>query len=243
MQFELNKFQDEGYSGPYNLFDNKDCEKILEKIKTILGNNVLLWGSHFIDQKPDKQHMWHLDVEFGSWNGLTVWIGLKNLNEKTPVSLITYSHLINSAPRELKEKYKVDILDDNAILDEAKKYNPNCELKKFYLKPGEFIIWSGRVWHKTSNMSNQIRNSMILQYCSTENYVKIPEDFNYPDTSWSEKKPPCILISGQDSFKKNKILLKQDVQQNNTIMNKFKTKFIYKVKNKLTSFYKKFVNK
>ena len=170
MQFELNKFQDKGYSGPYNLFDNKDCEKILnekyfssksltwyksiheksskiidfasqekilEKIKTVLGNNVLLWGSHFIDQKPHKQHMWHLDVEFGPWNGLTVWIGLKNLNEK----------------------------------------------------------------------------------------------------------PPCILISGQDSFKKNKILLKQDVQQNNTIMNKFKTKFIYKVKNKLTSFYKKFVNK
>ena len=68
----------------------------------------MLWGSLFVDQKPNGQHAWHLDVEHGSWDGVTVWIGLKNLSEKTSLSLITHSHLLKTAPLELKKKLNLD---------------------------------------------------------------------------------------------------------------------------------------
>ncbi len=216
---------------------------ILEKIKNILGKDILLWGSHFIHQKPKGYHAWHLDVEHGAWNGITIWIGLKNLSNKTPLSIITKSHLINTAPQELKKKHNIDVTDDKLVLSSAKKYDPDCELKEFYLKEGEFIIWSGRTWHKTSNMSEQARDSIILQYCTTDNSVKIPQNYEYPHTKWSEQKPPCFLVNGEDKFKKNNILTKMDLENNNNLINKFKTKFIYRTKYKLTSFYKEILNR
>jgi ectoine hydroxylase-related dioxygenase (phytanoyl-CoA dioxygenase family) len=216
---------------------------ILEKLRKVLGNNILLWGSIFIQQKPNNEHPWHLDVEYGSCKGLTLWIGLKNLSEKTSISLITHSHNIDTAPQELKKNDNIDIENDNAVLESAKKFNPNCELKTFYLSPGEFIIWSGRTWHKTSNTSKKARETILLQYCSTDNIVKIPANYEYPNTEWSDKKPPCILVSGVDKINKNIILDKSKILLSNNFINKIKINIIYKIRFKLSSFLRSIVTK
>ena len=87
--------------------------------------------------------------------------------------------MLNTTPIELKKKINLDCADDDAVLREAKKIDSRCELKTFYLKPGEFIIWSGRIWHETLNESNKVRQSIILQYCTPENKVKIPLNFEF----------------------------------------------------------------
>lgn len=275
MNFEKNKFLDLGFAGPYKIFDEKNCEKLLEekfvpknqflwtksihekstkvvsvaskeiildKIKEILGKDILLWGSCFIEQKPGHKHPWHIDLEYKSWDGVTIWIGLKNLNNNTPLSLITHTHKIDNFPQALEEK-NINIENDNDVLTEAKKNNENCELKTFYLKPGEFIIWSGKVWHKTLNHSNKKRESIILQYCSPNNIVKIPLNYNYREMRWSKEKPTCILMSGEDKQKFNKILEKSSFDLDETFLNFFSRKFInyfYKLRFKLSSVYRKF---
>lgn len=258
MHFDLEKFRQEGYLGPFNLCDKQAAEKILqerfippkkltwykspheksppilkiasnpaiiEKLNPILGDDVLLWGSHFICQPPEGAHGWHLDVEHGSWDGVTLWIGLKNLNEKTTVSLISYSHLLNIVPNELNKNKGISIYDDEAILNEAKKLDPRCELKTFTLNSGEFIMWSGRVWHTTLNKSDKTRFSMILQYCSPDSITKIPLNYEYPDTKWSKVQPPCILISGQDNFHRNNVIPRSTLELSNKLFHKFKIKF------------------
>ena len=205
---------------------------ILSKLKILLKENILLWGSLFVDQKPNGQHAWHLDVEHGSWDGVTVWIGLKNLSEKTSLSLITHSHLLKTAPLELKKKLNLDYTNDKEVLDEAKKLDPRCELKKFNLKNGEFVIWSGRIWHSTLNQSSRIRQSIILQYCTPNNKVKIPANFDYPNTAWSKTDPPCILISGKDEFNLNKVIFKNDLK----FIERFKILTIYNLKYKINYF-------
>ena len=35
---------------------------------------------------------------------------------------------------------------------------------------------------------------MILQYCTTNNQVKIPENYKYPDTKWSKKNQYVFLF-------------------------------------------------
>ena len=211
-------------------------KNILNKLKILLKDNILLWGSLFVDQKPNDQHAWHLDVEHGSWDGVTVWIGLKNLSEKTSLSLITHTHLLKTAPLELQKKLNLDCTNDQAVLKEAKKYDPRCELKKFYLKNGEFIIWSGRIWHSTVNQSSKVRQSIILQYCSPNNKVKIPATFDYPNTVWSKTEPPCILILGKDKFKLNKVLFKNDLK----FIKRFKILTIYNLRYKISHFLRKF---
>ena len=166
-----------------------------------------------------------------------------NLNENTPLSIITKSHLINTAPKELENTKLIDLNDDTSVLNEARKIDPECEIKEFRLKEGEFIIWSGRLWHKTSNTSKTARDSMILQYCTTNNQVKIPKNYEYPDTKWSKKKPICFLVSGKDKFNKNTILSKSDIKSDNNFANKFKTKFIYRTKYKLFNFCREILNR
>src|SRR5687768_6332874 len=40
---------------------------ILAKVVSILGQDVLLWGSQLIEQKPFKKHRIHIDIEHTNW--------------------------------------------------------------------------------------------------------------------------------------------------------------------------------
>lgn len=259
MDFEIEKFKQEGYLEPFKIIKNKDCKKILydsyiprkyytwaksihekssevkelatnsdllKKIKRIIGENILLWGSCFIRQEPGNQHSWHCDLEYENWDGITIWIGLKNLNEKTELSLITHTHKIDTFPQKLAEK-NIDLNNNNEVLNEAKKINPNCKLKTFILNEGEAIIWSGRVWHKTINLSQKPRESIILQYSSTNNTIKIPEEYNYKNMKWLKYSPPCLLISGKDNYNKNKVINLPDLKIDNFVISFLKKRYFF----------------
>lgn len=202
---------------------------IIKKIKEILGEDILLWSSCFINQKPNSTHGWHVDIEHIFWDGVTVWCGLKNLNNLTPLSIITHSHLINLIPQELKQK-NIDTNNDDEILKYAKMHNTKCELKKLYLNEGEFIIWKGKLWHNTHNFNKKNRYSIILQYTKPEYQVKIPKKYNYPTIEWSEHKPICLLVNGKDEFKKNKLLINNKNMEEENLIDFINTKLIYKVR-------------
>ncbi len=199
---------------------------ILNKLKKIIGKDILLWGSCFIKQEPGNQHSWHCDLEYENWNGITIWVGLKNLNEKTSLSLITHSHKIDTFPQKLAEE-NIDPKNDLEILDAAKKINPQCKLKTFTLNEGEAIIWSGRVWHKTINLSEKARESIILQYSSPNNAIKIPQEYNYKNMKWLQNSPPCILISGIDKYKKNEVLKLSDIKVKGRIGSYIEKKYFF----------------
>jgi ectoine hydroxylase-related dioxygenase (phytanoyl-CoA dioxygenase family) len=275
MNINVEKFNNEGFLGPFKIYDQHQIasllqeryiprqyytwikspheksepivkiaadKNIVDKLKHILKDNILLWGSLFVEQKPGHRNSWHLDVEHCNWNGATVWIGLKNLNNKTSLSLITYSHLLNSSPIELKQKNNLNCDNDQDVLKEAKKLDPRCELKTFYLNPGEFVLWSGKIWHSTLNESSNMRQSIILQYCTPDNLVKIPSNFEYPNTQWSETKPPCILISGKDNYKYNKVLTRDDIKPFSKYLQKFKISVLYNSRYKIAAIYRKLKN-
>ena len=278
MQFEINKFNEEGFAGPFKFLNEENCNKlldekylpkrnygwtksiheksskvvnfasseiILEKIKNVLGSDILLWSSCFIEQKPGGQHSWHIDLEYRLWKGVTIWIGLKNLNNNTPLSIISYSHNIDNFPQALKDK-NINIQNDEDVLLEAKKVDPRCELKTFHLKPGEFIIWSGKIWHKTNNLSKKNRESIILQYCSTDNVVKIPVNYDYKNMKWSDNKPACILVSGEDKKKLNNVIDKSKFKIKENFFFEafyfFKVKY-YRIRYILSSTYRKIFTK
>jgi len=74
-----------------------------------------------------------------------------------------------------------------------------------------------------------------LQYCTPNNKVKIPTNFNYPDTGWSKTEPPCILISGEDKYNLNKILYKKDIK----FVQRFKILTIYNLRYKMAGLFRK----
>ncbi len=204
-----------------NLAKNK---KIIEIIENLLGKNIILWSSCFIKQNPGQQHSWHIDLEYRNWNGVTVWLGLKNLNEQTNLSLVKSSQQLNTFPQKLNNE-GVNIDDDKEILKNAKNLNQNCEIETFNLDLGEMIVWEGKMWHKTINNSNKSREAIILQYSTTDEEIKIPINYNSLNLEWLEKRPPCIIVSGEDEYNKNLII---DISNLNPI-GKI-VKFFYKIK-------------
>ncbi len=169
--------------------------EILRVVKKFIGNDILLWGSHFIHQKPGGVHSWHADVEHMNWDGVTVWIGLKNLSLESSVSVMSYTHEFSSSPPPYSESTPSEE-SDKKVLEAAKKLDSRCELKTFCLEVGDFIVWSGKAWHATRNDSNLIRHSIILQYSKPNAKVRIPLTYSYPNTQWSAVHAPCLQISG-----------------------------------------------
>ncbi len=212
-------------------------KNLIDKVKVVLGQDIILWGSCLINQKAGNQHSWHCDLEFENWDGVTIWIGLKNLDEKTPLSLISYSHKIDTFPQKLVEK-KINPENDQQILDEARKFDSKCEMKTFKLKDGEAIMWSGRVWHKTINLSTKSRESIILQFATPKNQIKIPIKYDYKNMQWLDKNPPCLLVSGEDKFNINKVTKINDVKVKNKLFN-FLEKNIFLIRYFLRSVYNK----
>ncbi len=179
---------------------------IVTKLVPLLGNDLLLWGSQFINQKPRHKHRWHIDVEHMAWEGVTVWIALKNVISQESFSVITGSHLLPTTPQELHARHGLDLTNDVAVLNAAKMINANCEVECVKVENGQFIIFEGRLWHGTKNLSAYMRKAIILQYTTPVHKVKTPKSNDYPHTRWYANSPACLLVHGQDSYNYNQLI-------------------------------------
>ena len=176
---------------------------ILDKIESILGPNVVQWGSILITQKPLRLHDWHVDLDCLECDGITVWLALKNLNEMTAMKVINRSHRLPVHPAQLRSSYGLDTSDDDAVVRSAQKLDSACELNILDAKPGEFYIFYGRVWHSIQNRSQQPRSAITFQYSPTSAKVKKPTTaYEFP-VVWDSRPVPCCLVRGADEYGRN----------------------------------------
>ena len=106
--------------------------EILGVVKKFIGDDIMLWGSHFIHQKPGGVHSRHADVEHMNWDGVTVWVGLKNLSSRSSVSVVSHTHEFSSSPPFFSHNTSNEE-SNQQVLEAAKKLDSRCELKTFYL--------------------------------------------------------------------------------------------------------------
>lgn len=180
---------------------------IVEKVASILGENILQWSSHIIDSEPSETYRWHGDVEHIEWKGLTVWVALTNVSRESSMRLISRSHNLSdyTYPQELNNECGLDVTQDDLVLQAAQKIDPQCELISVDMKPGEFFIFDGRIWHSARNLSSKKRTSMIFQYSPPSETIKIPITHR-PPVLWKSSPPPCLLIRGKDEYGHNLIV-------------------------------------
>ena len=66
---------------------------ILDLVRLLLGEDILLWGATLTRKKAGVVHPWHTDVETsGEGRAVTVWIGLENTNPNSSLQIISHSH-------------------------------------------------------------------------------------------------------------------------------------------------------
>jgi hypothetical protein len=255
---ELKLYNEQGFLGPYNLFDAEEAKnifdrcfryprlllpwkkgrhgvvkelaktamnpRIVNRVSSILGDDVLLWGSILIRQPASGKHPMHVDVEHAEWEGVSIWIAMQNVISGSSFSVVSGSHLFDTSPQELQQSQGLNCSDDEAVLEAAKKLNPASRLVYLDVKDGQFIIFSGKLWHATKNTTKELRGSIVLQYTTPDNKVKIPKTYTMPKGTWSKKPPLCLLVKGKDDYKVNKYI---DYSQINGKSNLVKALFYY----------------
>jgi hypothetical protein len=172
---------------------------IVNRLSSILGQDIIAWGVSVRTRLPGQSHRWHVDVEHIRWHGASVFIGLKNVSKESCLKVISGSHRVEFAPQGL------GILDDEAVLAATQRFEPSCELVSVDMKEGEFLIFHGKLWHGSNNKTERVRTAVIAQYSTPKAEVRIPLNWEEP-IQWHSYRPPCILVKGRDRFGFNNLI-------------------------------------
>ena len=168
--------------------------EILDRVTSIIGDDVLLWRSmFFVKQAAEKRIPWHQD--FDDWPiepylALSVWIAIdETTTQNGCVEIIPGSHrqYIPMVPTP------DDVLDgfprmaDPACFDDQNKV-------LMHLKPGEFFIFNERLLHQSaSNQSADTRTGLAVRFVTP--IVRILDKHDKP-----------ILVNGEDRMHFNQLV-------------------------------------
>ena len=178
--------------------------ELVDRVSSALGPDVLLWSSQILEKRPGEHHRWHADVEHLAWRGVTIWMAAQNVTAATALRAITGSHRLPVCPQELAQAGGLDLFDDAAVLHAARAHDARAAVKLFDMRPGQFLLFDGPLWHATRNDSGLVRCALIFQYAPPEAEIRIPLGFDLP-VRWDSARPPCLLLRGEDQAGKNVI--------------------------------------
>jgi hypothetical protein len=172
---------------------------IVNRIRSILGEDVLLWGSGAILKTPGQLHQWHVDVEHRDWDGVSVFLGLQGTTKDTSLRILEGSHGFAKTPREL------GIDSDDKAVAAARENGSGGVIADVDMGEGEFFIFAGRAWHGSLNRGSAPRLALILQYARPDAKIRIPLNLKDP-IQWHNFSPPCVLAAGVDKYHVNKLV-------------------------------------
>jgi len=178
----------------YRIVSNR---KVLDAVESILGANLLVWGSRWFSKMPgDKTYVtWHQDATYWGFhppNVTTAWIALSE------------SILENGCMRVVPETHRGDLLPqkdtyapENALTrgQETAVEIDESRAVDIILHPGEMSLHHIKIVHGSNvNMSDKRRIRIAVRYIT-------------PDvTSEGPEREKAMLLRGKDEFHNFEIL-------------------------------------
>lgn len=170
------------------VYDILTHPRIVVRIKDLLGENVIAWGSHFFCKMPGdgKRVSWHQDSSYWPLTpsmAVTAWLAIDDASvENACMRYIPGSHQLGHLTYTLSENDEGNVLNQTVACAEALGEPVNVELKA-----GEISIHSDLLLHGSeANQSSRRRCGLTLRYCPT--IVRA-------DLGWNAK---GIIVSGKD---------------------------------------------
>lgn len=193
----------------YNIGTNP---KILEVVRSLLGEDVMLWGAQVVNRAPNSMHPWHTDIEASdpSCKTVSVWIGLKHTNSESSLTVVPYSHRFGKTLQEVRGQFGKSRGEtkNHHVECWAQSYHPKSSLMRPLMADGDALFFDGRLWHASHNFFHETRRALILQYATADTEIRIP-DYNYLDWPCQflpQPLPPCLLVSGSDHTGANRFV-------------------------------------
>src|SRR6185503_4340196 len=57
-------------------------DPVVHRVASILGPDVMLWGSQVLAKRGGDAHRWHVDIETLEWKSVNFWAALRNVSAK-----------------------------------------------------------------------------------------------------------------------------------------------------------------
>jgi non-heme Fe2+,alpha-ketoglutarate-dependent halogenase len=162
--------------------------RIVDRVKDLLGESVIAWGSHFFCKMPGdgKRVSWHQDASY--WpltpsKAVTVWLAIDDADVGNAcMRYIPGSHVLGHLTYSLSETDEANVL--NQTVTGAENLGEPVAVE---LQAGEISIHSDLLLHGSeANQSARRRCGLTLRYC--------PADVR-AGLGWNAK---GVIVSGHD---------------------------------------------
>jgi ectoine hydroxylase-related dioxygenase (phytanoyl-CoA dioxygenase family) len=114
---------------------------LLALLKTILGDDIILWGARVIHQEPGVVHDWHTDIESAAPHGrfVSVWIGLQNTRKESALSLASRSHRFGKPIQQVVNERRLSRSDatNDAVAAWAREFDRAATIVQPDMKDGQ----------------------------------------------------------------------------------------------------------
>ena len=141
--------------------------RIVGRIKDLLGEDVIAWGSHFFCKMPGdgKRVSWHQDSSYWPLTpsmAVTAWLAIDDATvENACMRFIPGSHHLGHLTYTLSENDESNVL--NQTVEGAENLGDPVNVE---LKAGEISIHSDLLLHGSeANQSTRRRCGLTLRYC------------------------------------------------------------------------------
>jgi non-haem Fe2+, alpha-ketoglutarate-dependent halogenase len=149
------------------VYDILTDPRIVGRIKDLLGEDVIAWGSHFFCKMPGdgKRVSWHQDSSYWPLTpsmAVTAWLAIDDATvENACMRYIPGSHHLGHLTYTLSENDESNVLNQTVLGAENLGDPVNVELKA-----GEMSIHSDLLLHGSeANQSTKRRCGLTLRYC------------------------------------------------------------------------------
>jgi len=149
------------------VYDILTDPRIVGRIKDLLGEDVIAWGSHFFCKIPGdgKRVSWHQDSSYWPLTpsmAVTAWLAIDDANvENACMRFIPGSHHLGHLTYALSENDESNVLNQTVV--GAENLGDPIDVE---LEAGEISIHSDLLLHGSeANQSTKRRCGLTLRYC------------------------------------------------------------------------------
>jgi len=170
------------------VYDILTDARIVARIKDLIGEAVIAWGSHFFCKMPGdgRRVSWHQDSSYWPLTpsmAVTAWLAIDDASvENACMRFIPRTHTLGHLTYTLSENDEANVLNQTVTGAETLGQPVDVELKS-----GQISIHSDLLLHGSEpNQSNKRRCGLTLRYCPASVRAGL---------GWNAK---GVIVSGRD---------------------------------------------
>lgn len=193
------------------LYDFAVQPQLLDDVEAILGPDLLLWKGRIIVRQPGSSgQAWHVDFDNKMVGGVHITFALAPMTgENGALQLIPGTHRYEISLHENQRNGTCDLHDAASVLalaDETHPENAPHELVTMELEPGEYFLTKGGLWHGVPpNRTGTPRPAVLSRYMTPDVESHIWDHDDASPVVISKRSLPCILVRGEDSYRRNRL--------------------------------------